>query len=308
MAKPTHQPVLLESVLEYLAPQATETYLDLTAGLGGHAAGALKAASGKLKLILVDRDPAAVKELRQRFKDARVIESDFLAASKQLIQEGIRADMVLLDLGVSSLQLDNPERGFSFKQDGPLNMRMDSGVGQTAQSLVNGLDQVSLANLIYRYGEEHRSRRIAKAIVEARPLVSTAELAAVVERAVGGRRGRRIHPATKTFQALRLAVNQELEQLEAVLPLLPKLLKPGSRLVVISFHSLEDRIAKQFLKNNPNLEVQTKKPLAGNQFDVSNRRARSAKLRAAKVKQKLNSSIGETTKGASNGNSHKVSR
>lgn len=282
MQSQKHQPVLLREVFEVLNLHAGETYLDFTAGYGGHATVASKAIGEPSKLILVDRDPAAIKILRTKFAGANLIHKDFATAAKELVSAGFQADAILIDLGVSSPQLDEAARGFSFKADGPLDMRMDSSTGKTAAELVNHLSEKQLADTIYRYGEERRSRQIAKAIVDSRPLTTTTQLAAVIARASA--RSGKIHPATRTFQALRIAVNDELGQLETVLPLAIKLLLRGGRLAVISFHSLEDRIVKQFLKEQTRQGVVTlvnKKVITASSHELTNRRARSAKLRAA---------------------------
>ncbi len=299
-----HVSVLPTEVLEALAPRPGGVYLDGTLGGGGHAAAVLTAAQPGGRLLGIDADPAALAAAQARLTGAGLPAASFMlhhgrfgdmAAIAQVygLQE---VDGILLDLGVSSYQLDTPARGFSFAADGPLDMRLDPTRGPTAADLVNGLDEVSLADLIYRYGEERGSRRIARLVVERRgqtPFTGTADLAALVARAVG-RGGRdRIHPATRTFQALRIAVNGELAQLEAALPQAVALLRPGGRLAVISFHSLEDRIVKLFFRaesgyggsmneQTPRLSILTRKPLeAGDEELARNPRARSAKLRVA---------------------------
>lgn len=301
MKQPTHIPVLAERVLELLAPQPGQTYFDGTAGYGGHAAIIAKQLTPKGRMILVDRDPQAITSLKQRFGEgepqAEIIHADYAAAASNLLQRGTRVDMVLLDLGVSSPQLDMAQRGFSFRFDGPLDMRMDTTAPQTAADVVNGLRESELADIIYRYGEERRSRRIAKAIVMNRPITTTKQLADLVASTIG--RSGDIHPATRTFQALRIYVNEELAQLETALPTLVELLRPGGRLAVISFHSLEDRIVKEFINrasrdcicppeqpvctcdHQATLLKITKKVVSGATEDTSNPRARSAKLRAA---------------------------
>ncbi len=280
-----HQPVLLAKTIELLKPSRGEVYLDLTAGYGGHAAAVQALVGGTGQLTLVDRDEDATTWLKQHFSHARILNQDFAAALVALAKEGQAFDMILMDLGTSSPQLENAKRGFSFKGAGPIDMRMDRRQSFSAADLVNHADEAELADLIFAYGQERASRRIARAIVRARPIADTSGLAQIVASAMGGQRGK-IHPATRTFQALRIATNQELEQLAAALPLAARLLKPGGRMVVISFHSLEDRMVKHWLKSAVGLEVLTKKPLAGKIFDTSNPRARSAKLRAAvKLKQ-----------------------
>lgn len=282
--------MLLNPLLDLLAPKKGEVYLDLTAGLGGHAGAVLERTKNPAKSVLVDRDATAIGHLKARFKSARIIHGDFLSAVESLAAEGFRADIVVMDLGVSSLQLEDSSRGFSFKQTGPIDMRMDPQTQATsAADYVNRLSQVELADIIYRYGGEGRSRAIAKAIVSQRPLSDTAALAEVISRAVGGRRGK-THPATRSFQALRIAVNDELKQLEDALPKTTSILSTGGRLGVISFHSLEDRLVKHFIRQSDELTPLTKKPLSGKDLDDSNPRARSAKLRVAIKKPYQNKS------------------
>lgn len=272
-----HEPVLLRAVLELLHPQAGDRYLDLTAGYGGHAGAIARAVGADDRLTLVDRDAQAVSRLGQRFeRRARIFHSDYASVLSELDHE---FDMILADLGVSSPQLDNTMRGFSFKAGGPLDMRMDPGSNQTAADIVNTYSERDLADLIYQYGEERQSRRIARAIVNRRPFTDTKQLADVIVRAYRGRS--RIHPATRTFQALRIAVNDELGQLATALPRIESILAPGGRVAIISFHSLEDRIVKRFIRSSQALESLNKKVIQGRYEDVSNPRARSAKLRAA---------------------------
>lgn len=295
-----HLPVLLEDVVRLLNPKSGDVYLDGTAGYGGHANAIVSRIGTDGHAILVDRDRQAVQALRQRFasqsKVVEVICRDYATAAADLLADGRLVDMVLLDLGVSSPQLDIPERGFSFRHSGPLDMRMDQTQGLSAADVVNNNSESDIANIIYKYGEERRSRRIAKAIVQQRPFESTAQLADVITKVIG--RGEDIHPATRTFQALRIYVNGELDQLEQALPDLTGLLKPGGRIAVISFHSLEDRIVKTFFNQESRdchcppeqpvctcshaatLQKLTKKAVQGTQ-DAFNPRARSAKLRAA---------------------------
>jgi 16S rRNA (cytosine1402-N4)-methyltransferase len=282
-----HQPVLLEAILQLVKPQPDESYLDLTAGYGGHASAIIERTHAPDKAVLVDRDADAHEALKKRLPSATIVKRDFLAAAKELSgQESVKFDVILMDLGVSSPHFDTAERGFSLKRDGPLDMRMDRSQELTAGDIVNDWPEFQLAEVIARYGQEPQGRRIAKAIVHARPLESTLQLAEVIEQAVNRPRAA-IHPATKTFQALRIAVNDELEQLADTLPLLPDLLAPGGRVAIISFHSLEDRLVKQFLKSESRsgyearLKLLVKKPIRGDQEDVHNPRARSAKLRAA---------------------------
>jgi len=269
-------------VIELLAGRGT--VVDMTVGSGGHAAALLEA--GVSRLVGVDRDPEALALARERlsaFGDrVRLVGARFSEVDEDVV--GTPADGVLFDLGVSSMQLDRPERGFGYRVDGPLDMRMGEGSGGAAPSaadLVNGLPERDLADLIYRFGEEPRSRRIAAAIVRRRPIRTTDQLTGIIVSAVGKRPGGP-HPARRTFQALRIAVNRELEELTAALPPAAGLLGPGGRVVVISYHSLEDRIVKRAFRDDDRLDILTKKPLvAGAAERARNPRARSAKLRAA---------------------------
>ncbi len=297
-----HVPVLLQSALSFLQVRPGGVYLDGTVGGGGHAEAILESSAPDGRLLGLDRDPAALEAAGRRlarFGGRAVLRHGSFAALAQLAEGFAPADGILLDLGLSSLQLADPARGFAFSQEGPLDMRFDpTAPGPTAADLVNSLSVKELAGLLYRYGEERQARRIAEAIVAARPLGTTRQLAEVVERAVG--RPERIHPATRTFQALRIAVNGELEALEAALPQALDLLRPGGRLVVISFHSLEDRIVKRFLQreardcicppeapictcgHKARLRPLTRRPVRPEPAEVeANPRARSARLRAA---------------------------
>jgi 16S rRNA (cytosine1402-N4)-methyltransferase len=284
-----HVPVLLTATLDLLKPIKGETYLDLTAGYGGHADRFLEKTENYSDAVLVDRDEFAIATL-DRFsqKGVRLLHTDFVSAAKALVEAGEHFDIVLVDLGVSSPQLDRVERGFSFTKNGPLDMRMDVRRDFTAEQLVNTASRDELIRIITRYGEEPYgvARRIAEAIVAARPLRTTGELAHLIEQQHRGRR-KRIHPATRTFQALRIAVNDELGQVEQLLPLLPELLNDKGRVGIISFHSLEDRLVKQYFAEQKQsgleaeLEILTKKPLDGATYDVHNPRSRSAKLRVA---------------------------
>ena len=287
--EPVHVPVLLESVIDMLQPQPGDQYLDLTAGYGGHARAILAKTTNYSESVLVDRDAFALSHLQDLERQgARTMETDFVSAARQLIDEGKTFDMILADLGVSSPQLDRQERGFSFRLDGPLDMRMDRREERTAADIVNGYTEQNLVRVITAYGEEPRSRaiKIAKAIVANRPFTTTTELAETVKQAVG-RTGSKHHPATRTFQSLRIELNRELDLVANILPLLPKLLNKGGRVAVISFHSLEDRLVKRFFKDQldagyeAELEMITKKPIDGSISDVNNPRSRSAKLRAA---------------------------
>ena len=287
--EPVHVPVLLESVIDMLQPQPGDQYLDLTAGYGGHARAILAKTTNYSESVLVDRDAFALSHLQDLERQgARTMETDFVSAARQLIDEGKTFDMILADLGVSSPQLDRQERGFSFRLDGPLDMRMDRREERTAADIVNSYTEQELVRVITAYGEEPRGRaiKIAKAIVVNRPFTTTTELAETVKQAIG-RTGSKHHPATRTFQSLRIELNRELDLVANILPLLPKLLNKGGRVAVISFHSLEDRLVKRFFKDQldagyeAELEMITKKPIDGSISDVNNPRSRSAKLRAA---------------------------
>lgn len=287
-----HIPVLPSEVLQYLSPSPGETYLDLTAGYGGHAQAVLEQTKGPA--VLVDRDEQAAKFLNYKFsgQEVTIINQDFLSASIELAAAERQFDMILADLGVSSPHLNTASRGFAINSEGPLDMRMDTRQSLTASDIVNTYDEADLAQIIKKYGEEPKARHIAKLIVQGRPLHTTTELAQIVTKAWRGRS--KLHPATRTFQALRIAVNNELDQLAKALPIWIKLLAPGGRLVVISFHSLEDRLVKQALaevagnRYDAELTLLTKHPVTGGKTEiVSNPRARSAKLRAAvKIKNR----------------------
>ncbi|HKY54693.1 MAG TPA: 16S rRNA (cytosine(1402)-N(4))-methyltransferase RsmH [Anaerolineales bacterium] len=297
-----HQPVLYKEIIHALQPHAGGRYVDGTLGAGGHARGILEASVPDGQLLGLDVDPQALalarKILAPYEQRIHLVQASYTSLSDQLVRLGWdKVDGVVLDLGASSMQFDTPERGFSFAHDAPLDMRFGPSMLKTAADLVNELSERELADLIYRYGEERDSRKIARAIVKARPLHTTRELAAVIE-AVSPRRGDRIHPATRTFQALRIAVNEELASIEAVLPQAVASLKSGGRLAVISFHSLEDRIVKDFFREqskdlvNPpyeqiyqeerkaTLKEVNRKPITPSDEEIkSNPRARSAKLR-----------------------------
>ena len=286
---PQHVPVLLEATLDTLHPIQGENYLDLTAGYGGHARRFLEKTTNYEASVLVDRDSFAIAELGEfTEKGVTLLHTDFVSAARSLVEEGRQFDIVLVDLGVSSPQLDKSERGFSFTHDGPLDMRMDRRQDVSAETLVNTAKKYELIHIIRTYGEEPTgfATRIAQAIIQNRPIASTRALADLVKNAYVGK-WKKIHPATRTFQALRIAVNQELRQVEELLPLIPRLLTPGGRVGIISFHSLEDRLVKQYFNEQKNagyeaeLQLLTKKPLAGDIYDVHNPRSRSAKLRAA---------------------------
>lgn len=286
---PHHVPVLLESVVTLLQPEADESYLDLTAGYAGHATAILNKTGNYTDSVLVDRDDYAIAHLSElETKGVRLMHSDFSAAATQLVEEGKSFDVILIDLGVSSPQLDQGERGFSFSHNGPLDMRMDRSGGITAAELINTSKASEIATIIHDYGDEPYSvaNRLAELIIAGRPFEDTKTLAELI---AANHRGRwqKTHPATRTFQALRIAVNDELGQIKATLPLLPKLLNKGGRVGVISFHSLEDRLVKRFFKEQiasgleAELDVTTKKPVSGATDDVHNPRSRSAKLRVA---------------------------
>ncbi len=288
--KELHQPVLLSEVLAVLAPRPGESYLDLTAGYAGHASKILDVTQNYKGTTLVDRDANAVNFLRAKYESEtpRIIQQDFYNAVLQEIECGNIYDMILMDFGVSSPQLDIAERGFSINHDGPLDMRMDQGQKLTASEIVNKWSERHLEEILQEYGEEKLgfARLIARAIVHGRPWQSTGELASALKK-YG--RGGKIHPATRTFQAIRIAVNDELGEIERTLPLIPKVLKPGGRVAAITFHSLEDRLVKTYFKEvashgeESELQIVTKKPIIAEESELFiNPRARSAKLRAAK--------------------------
>jgi 16S rRNA (cytosine1402-N4)-methyltransferase len=289
-----HVPVLLEESLDYLNVQPGGVVVDATLGLGGHSAAIARKLGGSGKLICFDRDPQAMELAKARLAavaeelGAEMPEVRYVARAFSEIAEEIEPGTLnglLADFGVSSLQLDEAQRGFSFRADGPLDMRMDTRSGETAEQVVNQADEEDLANLIYEFGEERRSRRIARAIVRARPITTTAELARIVSAEAPPIKGEKIHPATRTFQALRIRVNDEMGEIRSLLKSAESLMKPGGRLVLISFHSLEDRQVKDAFKDAARagvLEVLTKKPVvAKEQESLRNPRSRSAKLRAA---------------------------
>ncbi len=293
-----HVPVLLKLAIEFLAVRRGGTYIDATLGLGGHSWEIARRLGAKGHLIGVDKDPAALErarewltnppaELASDWPKIELVHASFADVAEHVAPAS--ADGLLADLGVSSMQLENAARGFSFQADGPLDMRMNTHSGQTAEQAVNRFDERELADAIYEFGEERRSRRIARAIVRARPIHTTAQLAEVISAAARpmNQAERRIHPATKTFQALRILVNRELDDLRKLLSkgAAPQVLKSGGRLVVISFHSLEDRIVKDALRDwarDGVYRVLTKKPATADQQEIDrNPRSRSAKLRAA---------------------------
>ncbi|MFN8491389.1 MAG: 16S rRNA (cytosine(1402)-N(4))-methyltransferase RsmH [Caldilineaceae bacterium] len=302
-----HVPVLLNDVLGGLKLRPGSRVIDGTLGGGGHTAAILTQTAPDGQVLGIDADPAAIRRVQEKFAETLanhrlcVVLGNFGAIEQIAHASSFTAvDAILLDLGVSSFQLETPARGFSFIQEGPLDMRFDPMQATSAAEIVNAWDETELADLIYQYGEEERSRRIARYLVMHRPFQTTGELAQAIERAVGGRKGSRLHPATRTFQALRIAVNEELTNLEQALPHCLNLLKPGGRLAVISFHSLEDRIVKQWMQREastyvsdpsnifgrrtrtPTLQIVTPKPLTATEGEIAqNPRSRSAKLRVA---------------------------
>jgi 16S rRNA (cytosine1402-N4)-methyltransferase len=302
---------MLEECLEGLNIHPCGIYVDGTLGNAGHASAILEQLEKGGRLVGFDRDADALKRVEGRLKSERgarvdLVHDNYAHMAQQLDQLGIeKVDGLLLDLGVSSFQLDEAHRGFSFLQEGPLDMRMDQAASQSAKELVNELDESELAEIIFKYGEDRASRRIARAIVEARAkmhIETTLQLAQIVERAKGGRRGRRIHPATQTFQALRMAVNDELAGIEQVLEDMVKRVVEGGRIVVLTFHSLEDRLVKRFFNRHvpkeeslqgggvrrifeePAVKWIWKKPrIASAEEQATNPRSRSAKLRVVEV-------------------------
>ena len=316
-----HVTVLLKEAIEFLAVRRGGTYIDATVGLGGHSYEIARRLGGQGRLTGFDKDPAALEIARGLVGGERPTHGPSTALDDPLrgssssarddragererggewpsieLRHGSFADLanqqlpnsidgILADIGISSLQLNTAARGFSFQAEGPLDMRMNPQAEVTAEQVVNQVDEVTLANLIYEFGEERRSRRIARAIVRSRPISTTAQLAAVISSAARSMKHERIHPATRTFQALRIFVNRELDELRGLLEVAPQLLKPGGRLVIISFHSLEDRIVKDAFRDGVKLgtyRALTKKPVTASEEEIDrNPRARSAKLRAA---------------------------
>ncbi len=288
-----HVSVLLEEAIDFLAIRRGGTYIDATLGSGGHSWEIARRLGAQGRLIGFDKDPAALEvarrrllappaELVQDWPQVALLQGSFAGIGRRL--EASSADGLLADLGLSSLQLADAERGFSFLAEGRLDMRMDPHEERTADQVVNRMDERKLADVIYEFGEERRSRRIARAIVRARPIRSTAHLAQVISVALRPMRSERIHPATRTFQAIRIFVNHELEDLRALLEAAPAVLKPGGRLVMISFHSLEDRLVKDAMREGASrglYRLLTRKPLTASEEEIDrNPRSRSAKLRA----------------------------
>jgi 16S rRNA (cytosine1402-N4)-methyltransferase len=297
-----HVPVLLKEAIDFLAVKRGGTYLDATVGLGGHSYEIAKRLGAPGHLIGFDKDPAAlevaervvgrqsltVSDQRPDWPTVTLLHGSFAELANDQRPETI--DGILADLGISSMQLSNPARGFSFQAEGPLDMRMNPMSGETAEQVVNHIDERELADVIYEFGEERRSRRIARAIVRSRPISTTKQLVDVISAAarsmkLGHYKKDRIHPATRTFQALRIFVNRELDDLKALLEAAPRVLKPGGRLVVISFHSLEDRIVKDAFREGAQqgtYRLLTKKPVTATEEEIDrNPRSRSAKMRAA---------------------------
>ena len=304
MASYSHLPVLLKEVLELLRPVNGGRYLDGTLGAGGHAYAILTASSPAGRLLGLDIDRQAIALAKDRLavfgERATIVHASFATLARQMQKIGWdQVDGILFDFGVSSMQFDTPARGFSFMHSGPLDMRFDAEAGKSAAELINTYSEEDLAAVLREYGEERRARQIAKAVISARPIQTTKELAQLIVDTVGSSR-HRIHPATRSFQALRIAVNDELHSIEAVLLPAIQALKPGGRLNVISFHSLEDRIVKRFIRERsrpprldpnlpptiedwqPSLKEITRKPVTAKEDEIkTNPRARSAKLRAA---------------------------
>ena len=288
-----HVPVLLKEAIDFLAVRRGGRYIDATVGLGGHSYEIARRLGAPGHLIGVDKDPAALEIARGVLRPSSDVVGDWPtitlrhASFAELAKDVGRTtcDGILADLGVSSLQFGDPARGFSFQAEGPLDMRMNPQAELTAEQVVNHFDERKLADVIYEFGEERRSRRIARAIVRSRPISTTAQLAAAISAAARPMKHERIHPATRTFQALRIFVNHELDDLRELLKAAPQLLKPGGRLVIISFHSLEDRIVKDALREGAKqgqYRLLTKKPVTPVQEEMDrNPRSRSAKLRAA---------------------------
>ncbi len=306
MTHPQHIPVLLDETLQILAPHSGGRYIDATLGGGGHARAILEASAPEGKLLGLDADPRAIHRIRQALGPyahrAAIVQANFRHIAEIARQHDFtQVDGILFDLGVSSFHLDEADQGFSFSKEGPLDMRMDPSTGPSAAEIVNTLAPDDLADILYRYGEERRSRRIARTIVANRPITTTTQLADVIVRAVGRRPGARRHPATRTFQALRIYVNDELGALETALPQALTLLKSGGVLIVITFHSLEDRIVKHFFRqesrdcicppqapvctcgHKAQVELIHRKGLTPSPEEISrNPRSRSARLRAVR--------------------------
>jgi 16S rRNA (cytosine1402-N4)-methyltransferase len=303
MKNPQHKPVLYQEIILALQPKNPGCYIDGTIGAGGHARGVLEACAPDGRLLGLDLDPQALAIARETLapygKRVVLAQASYISLLDEMHKNGWEmVDGILLDLGVSSMQLDTPERGFSIQNDAPLDMRFNTNSGLSAAQMINSIEETDLAEILFKYGEEPRAKSLAKMIVQGRPIVTTTQLAEIAKRVYPGHS--RVHPATRTFQALRIAVNDELTTLEAALPKAISALRPGGRLAVISFHSLEDRIVKDLFREeskdkiNPPYEqlyeVERKavikeinrKPITANEDEVrDNPRARSAKLRVA---------------------------
>jgi 16S rRNA (cytosine1402-N4)-methyltransferase len=301
-----HVPVLFEVAMDLLNVRPAGTYVDCTLGLAGHAEGIVRRLGPAGQFIGFDRDSEALELAKARLDGVReelgshapqitLIGEAFSRIGEHM--EPASIDGLLADFGVSSLQFDQGRRGFSFQADGPVDMRMDTRTGPTAGQVVNEMGERELANLIYEYGEERRSRTVARAIVRGRPVTSTAQLARIVASAAPPMKFGQIHPATRTFQALRIYVNHELDEIHKLLEAVPELLKPSARLAIISFHSLEDRIAKDSLREGARQgvwNILTKKPVTAGEEEIDrNPRSRSAKLRAAERTQARHRNSGD---------------
>ena len=288
-----HVSVLLKEAIDFLGIRRGGTYVDATLGAGGHGYEIARRLGPEGHLIGLDRDPHALEVARQRLANPpaalnpdwpriTLLHTSFRDAGKLIPPDSV--DGLMADLGLSSLQLGDPARGFSFQAEGPLDMRMDPHSERTADQVVNHMDEEELAHVIYEFGEERRSRRIARAIVRARPITTTAHLEKVISAALRPMKSERIHPATRTFQAIRIFVNREIDELIALMLSVPQLLRPGGRMVIISFHSLEDRVVKDALRAGTKTgvyRVLTKKPVTAQPEEIKrNPRSRSAKLRA----------------------------
>ncbi len=301
MATEPHLPVLYQEIITALQPHSSGRFVDGTLGAGGHAAGLLEISTPHGQLLGLDVDPQALaiahKKLERFGERVHLRQASYLKMAEEArLLNWENVDCILLDLGVSSMQIDTPERGFSFLHDGPLDMRFSPRATHSAEHFVNTLDENELAEIIFRFGEERLSRRIAKAILQARPIKSTKQLADLIQKNIG--RPEKIHPATRTFQALRIAVNEELDAVEKVLPIATQLLKKSGKLAIISFHSLEDRLVKEYFRreskdcicpprqpictcgHKASVKELTRKPIIASEEEIKrNSRARSAKLR-----------------------------
>ncbi|MBT3336884.1 MAG: 16S rRNA (cytosine(1402)-N(4))-methyltransferase RsmH [Anaerolineae bacterium] len=304
MVLAAHQPVLYHEILQALQPKDKGCYVDCTLGAGGHALGILNACAPEGKLLGLDVDPQALALARETLapheQRSTLLQRSYITLEETLKEiDWALVNGIVLDLGASSMQFDTAERGFSFREDAPLDMRFDPTRAESAADIVNTYSEAELAEIIFRYGEERASRRIAKAIIRMRPICSTVQLASVIEKVIP-RKGMRVHPATRTFQALRIAVNDEMGAIESVLPQAARTLAPGGRLAIISFHSLEDRLVKQYFRqesrdclcpprqpictcgHKATLKEIVRKPIRpGDEEMQENPRARSARLRVA---------------------------